>query len=247
MGICQSFFDAGCGPTHQQQEHPGHEHEDHHAGEHLDQVEIVGVLGHGGATIKKIEAESGARIHIDRKQGSVKYEGSEEAVSAAKRLVAAAALKAHETPDYCGEEGGKKRAKALRVQKRAREAKRQSHELWEKGDKAGAKTMSNNGKELDTQAKKLHVQAAHAIYLHRNGGRPDNYIDLHGLFVEEALRFLKERLTTFAPGEKLEVVTGAGHHSEDHQAKIKPAVIAYLARKKLRWEELNAGDLLVYI
>ena len=49
-----------------------------------------------------------------------------------------------------------------------------------------------------------------------------------------------------APGEKLEVVTGAGHHSEDHQAKIKPAVIEYLGKKKLRWEELNAGDLLVY-
>ena len=86
--------------------------------------------------------------------------------------------------------------------------------------------MSERGKELDAQAKKLHDQAAHAIYLHRNGGRPDNYIDLHGLFVEEALRFLKERLKTFAPGEKLEVVTGAGHHSEDHQAKIKPAVIS---------------------
>ena len=87
-------------------------------------------------------------------------------------------------------------------------------------------------------------QAAHAIYLHRTGA--DNYIDLHGLFVEEALRFLKERLKTFAPGEKLEVVTGAGHHSEDHQAKIKPAVIEYLGKKNLRWEELNAGDLLVY-
>ena len=136
----------------------------------------------------------------------------------------------------CGEDGGKKRAKALRVQKRSREAKRQAHDLWEKGDKAGAKTMSERGKELDAQAKKLHDQAAHAIYLHRNGGRQDTYIDLHGLFVEEALRFLKERLKTFAPGEKLEVVTGAGHHSEDHQARIKPAVIEYLGKKKLRWD-----------
>ena len=52
--------------------------------------------------------------------------------------------------------------------------RRQAHDLWEKGDKAGAKTMSERGKELDAQAKKLHDQAAHAIYLHRNGGRPDN-------------------------------------------------------------------------
>ena len=245
MGICQSFFSGGEKHEHPG-EHPGHEVDDHHAGEHLDQVEIVGLLGHGGATIKKIERDSGARIQIDRKRGSVSYEGTETQVNNAKALVAAAALKAHEAPDYCGEDGGKKRAKALRVQKRSREAKRQAHELWEKGDKAGAKTMSERGKELDAQAKKLHDQAAHAIYLHRNGGRPDNYIDLHGLFVEEALRFLKERLKTFAPGEKLEVVTGAGHHSEDHQAKIKPAVIEYLGKKKLRWEELNAGDLLVY-
>ena len=68
------------------------------------------------------------------------------------------------------------------MQKRSREAKRgRPTTLWEKGDKAGAKTMSERGKELDAQAKKLHDQAAHAIYLHRNGGRPDNYIDLHGL------------------------------------------------------------------
>ena len=108
------------------------------------------------------------------------------------------------------------------MQKRSREAKRQAHDLWEKGDKAGAKTMSERGKELDAQAKKLHDQAAHAIYLHRNGGRPDNYIDLHGLFVEEALRFLKERLKTFAPGEKLEVVTGAGHRRRTTRPKSSP-------------------------
>ena len=123
MGICQSFFSGGEKHEHPG-EHPGHEVDDHHAGEHLDQVEIVGLLGHGGSTIKKIERDSGARIQIDRKRGSVSYEGTETQVNNAKALVAAAALKAHEAPDYCGEDGGKKRAKALRVQKRSWEAKR---------------------------------------------------------------------------------------------------------------------------
>ena len=58
MGICQSFF-SGREKHEHPGEHPGHEVDDHHAGEHLDQVEIVGLLGHGGSTIKKIERDSG--------------------------------------------------------------------------------------------------------------------------------------------------------------------------------------------
>ena len=65
------------------------------------------------------------------------YEGTDTQVNNAKALVAAAALKAHEAPDYCGEDGGKKRAKALRVQKRSREAKRQAHAARRRATRPG--------------------------------------------------------------------------------------------------------------
>lgn len=53
-------------------------------------------------------------------------------------------------------------------------------------------------------------------------------VDLHGLHVDEALRFVKERFDrdiakgTF-PGVVL--IYGAGHHSVDGKQHIKPAVI----------------------
>ena len=42
-------------------------------------------------------------------------------------------------------------------------------------------------------------------------------------------------------------VTGAGHHSENHVAKIKPAAIALFKERRLKFSEINAGDLKVHL
>lgn len=60
----------------------------------------------------------------------------------------------------------------------------------------------------------------------KNEGRAPDEIDLHGLFVKEAL----ERLSMFireAPSvgqTSLRVITGKGLHSDNQQAQILPAV-----------------------
>lgn len=115
------------------------------------------------------------------------------------------------------------------------------------GDKKGAHAESLEGKKRAADAARLHKAAAETIYLHRNGGRPDTSIDLHGLYVNEALGYLQQRLKIMDRGDKLDVITGAGHHSDDHIAKIKPAVVDLLKKKRLRYEELNAGELRVCV
>jgi DNA-nicking Smr family endonuclease len=91
-------------------------------------------------------------------------------------------------------------------------------------------------------------EASDAIYHHRNDGKGDLYLDLHGLYVEEALRFTTERLSSLAKtkGKNLELITGAGHHSADHVAHIKGKVIELLKEKALKFSEKNAGELLVH-
>jgi DNA-nicking Smr family endonuclease len=61
---------------------------------------------------------------------------------------------------------------------------------------------------------------------HRNEGHDADYLDLHGLHVDEAIEATKKKLELLKSGAigHLEVVTGAGHHSESGKAAIRPAV-----------------------
>jgi DNA-nicking Smr family endonuclease len=75
------------------------------------------------------------------------------------------------------------------------------------------------------------------------------YIDLHGQFVEEALTLLRERLTVLLANghdDKLECIVGAGHHSKNHVARIKPAVHALIDKLHLRYEVDNVGKYTIY-
>ena len=114
------------------------------------------------------------------------------------------------------------------------------------GDKAAAHAASVKGKDLDAEVARLHARAAATIFAYRNEGHAETFIDLHGLLVDEALRFLTQRLDALKQGD-LEVVTGAGHHSENHVAKIKPAAIALFKERRLKFAEINAGDLKVHL
>lgn len=130
--------------------------------------------------------------------------------------------------------------------KEAHEFKEKAKRCYDSGDKAGAHAASVKGKELMAASDRLHQAAAETIFQYRNGKKPKTYIDLHGLFVDEALRYLTKRMDSLKKGD-LEVVTGAGHHSENHVAKIKPAVIKLFQDRHLRFEPINAGDLKVHL
>jgi DNA-nicking Smr family endonuclease len=120
---------------------------------------------------------------------------------------------------------------------------------------SASSSSSSSSSPPHTQAKAAGVtmtqknkEASVAIYHHRNDGKGDLYIDLHGLYVEEALGFTKEKLAelTKRKGCDLELITGAGHHSADHVAHIKGKVIDLLKEKGMQFSEKNAGELLVH-
>jgi DNA-nicking Smr family endonuclease len=75
-------------------------------------------------------------------------------------------------------------------------------------------------------------------------------MDLHGLQVEGAMELFKERLEYWdkkkdkKKGEPIHliVITGAGNHSDEHGAKIKPTVLNYLRENKREFTELNNGS-----
>lgn len=59
-----------------------------------------------------------------------------------------------------------------------------------------------------------------------NKSNPVGTIDLHGLYVKEAIEQTEKAIANGQRSglEELRVITGKGIHSRNHQAKIKPAV-----------------------
>jgi hypothetical protein len=66
----------------------------------------------------------------------------------------------------------------------------------------------------------------------------ENKVDLHGLFVEEALEKLNETIRSFKWQGKNEiiVITGQGLHSQNGP-KLKPAVITFARKQNIKFQE----------
>lgn len=114
-----------------------------------------------------------------------------------------------------------------------------SKKEFESGDKGKAKELSEEGHKHDEQMKKYNKEAADAFFAAHNKGRDQMTIDLHGLYVEEAMERLKARVEAIGRKGTFIIIWGAGNHSEGGVRKIKPAVIDYLNAEKFKFEDDN--------
>ncbi|KAH6624281.1 hypothetical protein B0J18DRAFT_427800 [Chaetomium sp. MPI-SDFR-AT-0129] len=103
-----------------------------------------------------------------------------------------------------------------------------AHEAYERGDGAGAKELSDEGKRHQQKQADYNKQASEYIFRENNapGRVAEDTIDLHGQFVEEAEDILEERIRyAQSTGQShLHVIVGKGNHSTGHVQKIKPRV-----------------------
>ena len=106
---------------------------------------------------------------------------------------------------------------------------------YDLGRRSEAKALSLEKAALYTQMREKNEQAANLIFKHFNHHRPSNVIDLHGLYVAEALKYLEGKLHTCraAKMSQLTVITGMGNHSPDNIAKIKPEVERFARQNQL--------------
>ncbi|CAE6442029.1 unnamed protein product [Rhizoctonia solani] len=119
---------------------------------------------------------------------------------------------------------------------------------WKAGQKSTAKTLSERGKHFGAQVERYNERAAKEIFLSLNAtyysGSKEalEKIDLHGLFVNEALVYTENHLNVCRDTgvTQTSIITGRGNNSKDGVAKIKPAVEGLLVREGLgdrfRWE-----------
>ncbi|KAJ7925211.1 hypothetical protein B0H13DRAFT_1975496 [Mycena leptocephala] len=125
----------------------------------------------------------------------------------------------------------------------------ESHEAYGRGDGAGAKQLSNEGKEHQRKMIALNKEASDWIFIENNKDSKPGEIDLHGLFVKEAIEHTDRALEEAKQrgDSQLHLIVGKGLHSQGHVAKIKPAIEELMQKHQL-FAELdphNAGVLIV--
>lgn len=124
-----------------------------------------------------------------------------------------------------------------------------AHEAYASGDGARAKELSNAGKAAQREMDRLNEEAAEWIFRENNTDSGPGEVDLHGLYVKEAIRFTDKSITEArARGDsQIRFIVGKGLHSANHVAKIKPAIEELIQKNGLvaELDEHNAGVVIV--
>ncbi|GAX73309.1 hypothetical protein CEUSTIGMA_g763.t1 [Chlamydomonas eustigma] len=116
----------------------------------------------------------------------------------------------------------------------------QAAAAYSSGNGRLASEYSRKGKEMGKLAKQYRDDANQAAYKASNVSIHNQYVmDLHHMFVEEALGVLRRTLTTLRAlnspeGMLLKVITGRGNHSINGVPLIKKAVLDYLREESLQ-------------
>ncbi|KAJ7594784.1 cytoplasmic protein [Mycena floridula] len=131
------------------------------------------------------------------------------------------------------------------------QAFQRSHEAYAQKDGAGAKELSNQGKEHQRQMERLNKEASDWIFIENNKDSKPGEIDLHGLYVREAIAHTDAALQEAKQRGDSEVrlIVGKGLHSQGGAAKIKPAIEELMQKHQLvaNLDPHNSGVLIVRI
>lgn len=127
----------------------------------------------------------------------------------------------------------------------------ESHKVYAQGDGGRAKQLSNEGHEHQRRMEQLNQEAADWIFKANNEDSGPNEVDLHGLYTQEAIAKTEESIRAAqAKGmSELHVIVGKGIHSQDHVAKVKPAIEKLMRDYGIaaNLDPKNSGVLLVHL
>ncbi|KAF8135389.1 hypothetical protein EV363DRAFT_792374 [Boletus edulis] len=102
----------------------------------------------------------------------------------------------------------------------------QSKEAYERRDRARAKALSDEGKRHALKMETLNADASTTIFKENNRDRDACEVDLHGLFVKEAIVYSEKAVSSARQRgySEIRLIVGQGNHSEKGIPRLKPAL-----------------------
>jgi len=145
------------------------------------------------------------------------------------------AYKLREQARRSGDEMSEAYSRAMIAQKKGMRGAAQEH-------RRRANAHKSSMEELDKRAAKI-------IFRENNKSRKEGTVDLHGLYVSEAVQFAKDQVQAAKSrgSEVVRFIVGKGLHAEDGVAKIRPALEEQFTKQGLKHslDPKNAGVLIV--
>jgi len=146
-------------------------------------------------------------------------------------------------------------AKKLREQARRKgremsEARSRAKSAQKKRYHGAAHAHREEAIAYESAMKELDKRAAKIVFRENNKNRREGgKIDLHGLYVAEAVQFARDQVQTarLRGDEVVRFIVGKGLHSDAGEAKIRPALEDYFTKQGLDHllDPNNAGVLIV--
>ncbi|QLQ81175.1 hypothetical protein HG537_0E05300 [Torulaspora globosa] len=141
------------------------------------------------------------------------------------------------------------RSLADEAHKKRQQLSNESQAAYKQGDGGKAHQLSEKAKIQQRLAEQYNMEAAEYVFVQNNADSGSDEIDLHGLFVKEAVWILKKRIASGIKGHEsyVKVIVGKGLHSQNGLAKIKPAVEELCRDANLRnyLDKKNQGVLII--
>ncbi|SJL14333.1 uncharacterized protein ARMOST_17789 [Armillaria ostoyae] len=125
----------------------------------------------------------------------------------------------------------------------------ESHDTYDRGDRAAAKDLSNEGENHKQKMEQLNKEASNWIYHENNRDSKPGEIDLHGLYVKEAIAYTDAALeeAKLRGDSEIRLIVGKGLHSEGGEPKVGPAIKDLMHTYQLvaEFDPSNSGVLVV--
>ena len=130
----------------------------------------------------------------------------------------------------------------------------QSQQAYQRGDKETAHTLSKEKKHWQQKQEAANEQAA-TVILQLQHWKRDGTLDLHGLYLEEAMKATRTFLDYWGTNQRrtkqsqdggtrnntVLIITGAGHHSNNSRAVLRPKVEELLQQEQYTYKSVH-GD-----
>jgi len=118
-----------------------------------------------------------------------------------------------------------------------------------RGDHTAERRHNHEALAHEITMKHLNQAAAKLIFEEKNRLHPEGTVDLHGLYVEEAVEYAKQELQSASrrSNRVVHFIVGKGLHAKDGKVKIRPALELLCRERSLPYhlDSRNAGVLVV--
>lgn len=126
---------------------------------------------------------------------------------------------------------------------------RQSQEAYQRGDRALAKRLSEEGRVHKQEMENLNTSASAWIFRENNlDNEVGNQVNLHDLYAKEAITYAEKAIEKAREQgiSEIRLIIGKGLHSERNVAKIKPALEEFMKGRNIQAEldPTNTGVLI---